>query len=149
MDSSNRTKNLPENRLANLLRSIKMRTEEIKNRQYTGFDNTTPKVSETDAISSYDVVIPAGTGSGVITTVFQADNQTEPYGVLRFGIFAGDPSTIATESQFDISIQDTTFSTSPDGQLSWLSNVYSNDLSKDFYIKVYVLATDTGEVTVS
>lgn len=139
----NRIEELPQNALVADIKQMGLDIDQLKQRQFMGFDVTTIQTNQTANVT--DRTVPGSDGI-VFDVDFTADNQQFPSSQVRFNVTRGNTTTLADPDSYDILIQDDTFTSV--GVSSFLINVFNNEAGT-LYIKVYVLSTDVGEVVIT
>ena len=108
--------------LVNEIDRIEKDMQQLKAAQYQGFDIAAIKESST--ASSYDFLI-SGAGSLVRYFVFTADKQDAVSGSFIAHVNKGNLSTIATDADFDFTLQDLTHYQSDSRKVVCMSNIYN------------------------
>lgn len=132
--------------LASEIDRLEKDLQQLKSGQFMGYDTTAIKESYTTA--SYDLTLPANSQT-TRYFYFLADQQPGITGIFVPHVTVNGLTTIATDADFDFTIQELTHFSSRPKMVKILSNIYNNNLSFAIYIKMYFYGTDTGQLIIS
>lgn len=132
--------------IANEIDRLEKDLQQLKSGQFMGFDTTS--IKETITGASYDFTMAANS----YTTryfYFLADTQPGVTGIFVPHVTVGGLTTIATDAEFDFTIQELTHFSSRPKMVKVLSNIYNNNMSSTLYFRMHFFGTDTGQIIVS